>query len=76
MDDKIAEFLKGHFWSAVTTFLAAFLGSLALTAGALPPDKAAIFAAVSIAVRAGFKAALQYLMAGKVGETLGAKNRV
>lgn len=54
----------------------AFLGSLALTAGSLPMDQAAIFAAISVAVRAGGKAFLRLLLSGEVGELLGAKGLV
>lgn len=74
--DTVIEFIKGHFWSAVTTFLTAFLGTLYLSAGTLPPDQAAIFALVAAAARAGVKAVMQALLSGKLGERLGAKGRV
>lgn len=76
MNDKIIEFLKGHAWSAVTTSLTAFFGSLYLTAGTLPMDQAAIFAAIAAAARAGVKALMQWIMSGLVGEMPGAKGRV
>jgi hypothetical protein len=74
--DIITDYLKGHAWSFVTTFLTAFFGSLYLSAGTLPMDQAAVFAAIAGAARAGVKAVMQVLMSGQVGQTLGAKGRV
>jgi hypothetical protein len=72
MKEKIKEFA----WSSVTTFLATFALTAAPMIGGAPMETSVWLAIVMTAGRAGVKAVLQLLTAGKVGELLGAKGRV
>lgn len=72
MSDKLKEYL----WSSFTTFIAAFALAVIPLLGNAPMETGFWLALLMTGIRAGFKALMQYLMSGEVGEALGARGHV